>query len=122
MKFLSGIQRVSILEVKDPVAILVIIIFFHIAVDLQRTLRNKQNADTEITDEFIKTFTTVIGSMWPLLASLLSFTTAEIEQIKKEVTGVPSVKAAAMMNRWREKATATYGTLMIKVFLCIHYH
>ena len=83
--------------------------------DVQRTLQNKQNADTEITDEFIKKFTTVIGSMWPLLASLLSFTTAEIEQIKREVTGVPSVKAAAMMNKWRERATATYGTLMIKV-------
>ena len=102
--------------------IIIIIIYFLIAVDIQRTLQNKQNADTKITDEFIKKFTTVIGSMWPLLACFLSFTTAEIEQIKREVTGVPSVKATDMMNKWRERATATYGTLMIKVAnLCIYF-
>ena len=90
-------------------------IFLILAKELKQILLNRDNSDSEVTEEFVKNFALVLGSMWPLLASLLSFTTAEIEQIKKEVTGAPSVKAAAMMNRWRERVTATYGILMTKV-------
>ena len=70
-----------------------------------------------MTETFIERFSQLeaISSRWPLLASLLSFTTAEIEQIKRTVIGVTSVKAAAMMNRWKERTTATYGTLLYKV-------
>ena len=78
-------------------------------------LRNAETADTEITDEFIDKFAIVLGSRWPLLASLLSFTTDEIWQITTTVPGVPSVKAAAMMKRWRGKASATFGILTDKV-------
>ena len=83
-------------------------------------LHNKELIDTEITDEFIEKFAAVIGSMWPLLASLLSFTTDEIEQIKRTVTGVPTVKAAAMMKKWRDEFTATYGILTDKVKCVAH--
>ena len=78
-------------------------------------LRNSEIADTEITDEFIEKFAVVLGSRWPLLASLLSFTTDEIWQITNNVIGKPSVKAAAMMKKWRGKASATYGILNDKV-------
>ena len=77
-------------------------------------LRNAETADTEITDEFIDKFAVVLGSRWPLLASLLSFTTDEIWQITNNVIGKPSVKAAAMM-KWRGKASATFGILTGKV-------
>ena len=90
-------------------------IYTYTVLELQKALLDKDNADLEITDDFIHKFSEAIGSRWPLLASLLSFTTAEIEQIKREVTGVPSVKAAAMMARWRERTTPTYGTLLEKV-------
>ena len=90
-------------------------ILFILAKELQQILLNKDNSDSKVTEEFVKNFALVLGSMWPLLASLLSFTTAEIEQIKREVTGVPSVKAAAMMNRWMKGVTATYSILMTKV-------
>ena len=83
-------------------------------------LQNKELVDTEITDEFIERFAALIGSMWPLLASLLSFTTDEIEQIRRHTTGVPTVKAAAMMKKWRDGFTATYGILTDKVKLAGH--
>ena len=78
---------------------------------------DENQTDVEITEDFIDTFTRcdAINIRWQLLASLLSSTTAEIEQIKRDVIGVPSVKAAAMMNRWRERTTATYGILLSKV-------
>ena len=76
-------------------------------------------SDEELSEEFILTFSRVLENHWPLLATILSFTTDEIEQIKREVTGVPSVKAAVMMRRWREKSSstykATYGLLKSKV-------
>ena len=78
-------------------------------------LQNAETADIEITDEFIEKFAVVLGSRWPLLASLLSFTTDEIWQITTTVHGVPSVKAAAMMKRWRDNASATFGILTDKV-------
>jgi len=78
-------------------------------------LQNVETADTEITDEFIDKFAVVLGSRWPLLASLLSFTTDEIWQITNNVIGKPSVKAAAMMKRWRDNASATFGILTDKV-------
>ena len=96
--------------------------------ELKRILQNKENADAVITDEFIEKFAAVIGSMWPVLATLLSFTTAEIEQIKRKITSTvptPTVKAyaAAMLKKWRDGATATYGILTNKVkVVCIHVH
>ena len=98
------------------------LIFLYLATEVSRVLQNSEIADTEITDEFIEKFAIVVGSIWPLLASLLCFTTDEIWQIKKNVTGVPSVKAAAMMKKWRDKATATYGNLTDKVNLVTYNH
>ena len=88
-----------------------------LVLDVQNVLLKPANKDVEIGGDFVLNFSdlSTVHSRWPLLASLLSFTTAEIEQIKREVIGVPSVKAAAMMNRWRERTTATYGTLLSKV-------
>ncbi len=78
----------------------------------------------ELTQDFLSQFSEVIGSRWPLLASLLSFSTAEIEEIKRGVTGVPSIKAAAMLSRWREKQspTPTYGLLKCKVTIASHVY
>ena len=93
-----------------------LILFPFISVmDVQQSLLNKENANSEITEEFIETFAALINSRWPLLASLLSFTTSEIEHIKREVTGMPPVKAAAMLGKWKERTIGTYGVLMIKV-------
>ena len=94
---------------------MLLLFFFNLAKEVMRMLQNLEIADTEITDEFIDKFAVVLGSRWPLLASLLSFTTDEIWQITTTVHGVPSVKAAAMMKKWRGKASATYGILNDKV-------
>ena len=89
---------------------------FFVVHNVQKAILNEEAADSLVSEDFVQTFATVIDSKWPLIASLLSFTTAEIEQIKREVTGVPSVKAATtMMNKWRERATATYSSIMTKV-------
>ena len=87
--------------------------------DVQQSLLNKKNANSEITEEFIETFAALINCRWPLLASLLSFTTSEIECIKREVTGMPPVKAAAMLGKWKERTIGTYGVLRTKVANCL---
>ena len=100
------------LQVNNLVTVLLI---HYLAKDVIRMLRNAETADTEITDEFIDRFAIVLGSRWPLFASLLSFTTDEIWQITNNVIGKPSVKAATMMKRWRDNASATFGILTDKV-------
>ena len=90
--------------------------------ELQQALLDETNANEPITEDYITKFSMVIEDHWLVLASLLSFTTAEIEEIKRGVTGVPSVKAAAMMNKWRIRSRPTYGVLKSKViipYICV---
>ncbi len=89
---------------------------------IQGCLLSESSADMELTQDFLSQFSKVLGSRWPLLASLHSFSTAEIEDIKRGVTGVPSIKAAAMLSKWREKQspTPTYGLLKCKVTVASH--
>ncbi len=90
-------------------------------VEVQRALLDDDCSSSLVSEDFIDDFSKVASHCWPLLASLLSFSTAEIDQIKRGVTGVPSVKAAAMLNSWREKTSPTYLTLREKVSISVSF-
>ena len=53
----------------------------------------------------------VVGDRWPSLASLLSFPTADVEQMKREVVGTPAEQALHMLRAWKTSREETYGGL-----------
>ena len=60
-----------------------------------------KNTATAVDDEFLREFAEVVGDQWPSLASLLSFPTADVEQMKREVVGTPAEQALHMLRAWR---------------------
>ena len=80
-------------------------------VPLQEKLLDPENAATAVDDEFLREFAVVVGDRWPSLASLLSFPTADVEQMK-EVVGTPAEQALHMLRAWRRGSReGTYGGL-----------
>ena len=80
-------------------------------VPLQEKLLNPENTATAVDDEFLREFAVVVGDRWPSLASLLSFPTADVEQMKREVVGTPAEQALHMLRAWRRSREGTYGGL-----------
>ena len=80
-------------------------------VPLQEKLLDPENATTAVDDEFLRGFTVVVGDRWPSLASLLSFPTADVEQMKREVVGTPAEQALYMLRAWKTSRKETYGGL-----------
>ena len=84
---------------------------------LQEKLLEPDNASDLVTDDFLREFAAVVASKWPSLASLLSFSTAEIEQIKIDIIKDPTEQALYMLRAWRtrRRGDATYGGLRSKL-------
>ena len=81
-------------------------------VPLQEKLLDPENAATAVDDEFLREFAVVVGDRWPSLASLLSFPTADVEQMKREVVGTPAEQALHMLRAWRKRSReGTHGGL-----------
>ena len=81
-------------------------------VPLQEKLLDPENAATAVDDEFLREFAEVVGDRWASLASLLSFSTADVEQMKREVVGTPAEQALHMLRAWRRRSReGTYGVL-----------
>ena len=81
-------------------------------VPLQEKLLDPENATTAVDDEFLREFAVLVGDQWPSLASLLSFLTADVEQMKREVVGTPTEQALHMLRAWRRRSReGTYGGL-----------
>ena len=79
---------------------------------LQEKLLDPGNTATAVDDEFLREFAAVVGDRWPSLASLLSFPTADVEQMKREVVGgTPAEQALHMLRAWRRSREGTYGGL-----------
>ena len=98
---------------------------------LQEKLLDPQSSDEIVDDEFLREFAVIVGSKWPSLASLLSFTTAEVDQIKRDTIGTPAEQALHMLREWRRRGKkTTYGELctelraitLFRQFDCIHSH
>ena len=85
-------------------------------VPLQEKLLDPENTATAVDDEFLSEFAEVVGDRWPLLASLLSFPTADVEQMKREVVGTPAEQALHMLRAWRRRSReTTYGGLCARL-------
>ena len=63
---------------------------------LQEKFLDPENTDNAVDDEFLKGFAAVVDDRWPSLGSLLSFSTANVEQMKREVVGTPAEQALHM--------------------------
>ena len=80
-------------------------IFTPIDVDLQRRLLDPSLASCEL-DNILQQLADVTGDKWASIAPLLSFTTAEIEQIRVE-----DRPAQAMLQKLKEKGILTHEQL-----------
>ena len=53
----------------------------------RRGLLDSENTATAVGDEFLRECAVVVGDQWPSLAFLLSFPTADVGKMKREVVG-----------------------------------
>jgi len=70
-------------------------------VPLQKKLLDPDNTTNTLHDDFLREFAVVVGARWPSLASILSFSTANVEQIKTEVVGTPAEQALHILKAWK---------------------
>ena len=75
-------------------------------VDLQRKLLDPSLASCELDDDTLQQLIDAISDKWASIASLLCFTSAEIEQIKSE-----NCPARAMLQKLKDKGTLTHEKL-----------
>ena len=85
-------------------------------VPLQKKLLDPDNTTTTVHDDFLREFAEVVGGQWPSLASILSFSTVNVEQMKTEVVGTPAEQALHMLRVWKSGSReATYGGLCARL-------
>ena len=80
--------------------------FTPVDVDLQRKLLDPSRASCELDDDTLQQLADTISDKWASIAPLLSFTTAEIEQIRCE-----DCPAQAMLQKLKEKGILTHEQL-----------
>ena len=81
-------------------------------VQLQKTLLNAEKEKLKPEEEFLEGFASVVESKWLTLASVLSLTSAEIEELKgKKEESSPRDLALQMLRQWASREDATYGQL-----------
>ena len=84
--------------------------FIGVVTELQEKLLASQHHDLKPSEEFLESFSGIIGSKWPSLAAFLSLDAAEIEDLKKEES-VSQSQALRMLKKWCLKKDACYGQL-----------
>ena len=80
--------------------------FTPVDVDLQRKLLDPSHANCELDEDTLQELIDAIGDKWASIAPLLSFTTAEIEQIRSE-----DCPARAMLQKLKDNGTLTHEQL-----------
>ena len=91
-------------------------IFADIHIELQKKLLDPDRHDSTPDDYFLELFAEVVGPKWPSLASLLSLTSEEIEEMKTEGEGQSQqVQALSMLKKWTSKEGASYDQLSKKL-------
>ena len=75
-------------------------------VDLERKLLDPSHASHELDKDTLQQLADVIGDKWASFASLLSFTTADIEQIRSE-----DCPAQAMLQKLKDNGRLTHEQL-----------
>ena len=80
---------------------------------LQEKLLEPQYSNQKPDDGFLQAFAEIVDNRWPSLASLLSLSPSDIEQIKREKERVSQAKQALhMLRRWNLRENASYGQLL----------
>ena len=77
--------------------------FTPVDVDLQRKLLDPSRAKCELDEDTLQQLADVIGDKWTSIASLLSFTTVKIKQIRSE-----ECPAWAMLQKLRDNGNLTH--------------
>ena len=80
--------------------------FTPVDIDLQRKLLDPSRANCELDDDTLQQLADTVGDKWASIASLLSFTTTEIEQIRSE-----DRPAQTMLQKLKEKGILTHKQL-----------
>ena len=80
--------------------------FTPVDVDLQGKLLDPSHASCDLNEDTLQQLIDTIGDKWASIAPLLSFTTAEIEQIRSE-----DCPARAMLQKLKDKGTLTHEQL-----------
>jgi len=70
-------------------------------------LLDRDKANSEVDNIFLRMFAEVAGEKWPSLAALLSHTANDIEELESE-----QCPALCMLRGWRERVAPTYGYLL----------
>ena len=87
--------------------------FIGYIIALQEKLLGPQYSSQKPDDGFLQSFAEIVGNRWPSLASLLSLSPRDIEQIKREKEQVSQAKQALhMLRKWYSRENATYGQLL----------
>ena len=68
--------------------------------------------DQKPDDDFLQSFSGIIGNRWPSLASLLSLTAEDIEEIKIERE---EHQPLSMLKKWSVKVEANFAQLIAKL-------
>ena len=82
-------------------------------VQLQETLLSAEQQDLKPDKQFLELLADEVGSKWPSLASALSLTSSEVEEVKKKHSHLDH--ALQMLQKWVEREDATYGQLCHKL-------
>ena len=82
-------------------------------VELQKTLLSPEQRDLKPDQQFLELFVGEVGSKWPSLASALSLTSSEVEEVNKKHSHLDH--ALQMLQKWVEREDATYGQLCHKL-------
>ena len=69
-----------------------------------------EQRDLKPDKRFLELLAGEVGSKWPSLASALSLTSSEVEEVKKKHS-----HALQMLQKWVEREDATYGQLCHKL-------
>ena len=97
--------------------IIIIVIMYHFFIFITGEIigiqeRLIEGHDQKPDDGFLQSFAGIIGNRWPSLASLLSLTAEDIEEIKTERE---EHRPLCMLKKWSVKSEATYAQLHDKL-------
>ena len=99
-------EAIYYLYLRPPIMCVKLCTFTPADVDLERKLLDPKLASCELNEDTLQQLADVIGDKWPSIASLLSFTTADIEQIRSE-----DCPAQAMLQKLKDNGTLTHEQL-----------
>ena len=91
-----------------------------VAIQLQRTLLDSEKQSLRPDEQFLELLAGVVKSECPSLASILSLTSAEMEEMEKKQLS-QSELSLQMIKKWATREDATYGHLCHKLMSILFF-